>query len=90
MLTVTDANGKTVALTDLGSGKYTFKMPSAKVSVSFKTTADQPCDGGKDCPSAPFTDVDTAKWYHLSVDYVLTHKMATCPAWTRMSLLRAA
>ena len=74
-LTVTDANGKTVALTDLGSGKYTFKMPSAKVSVSFKTTADQPCDGGKDCPSAPFTDVDTAKWYHLSVDYVLTHKM---------------
>ena len=74
-LTVTDANGKTVALTDLGSGKYTFKMPSAKVSVGFKTTADQPCDGGKDCPSAPFTDVDTAKWYHLPVDYVLTHKM---------------
>lgn len=74
-LTVTDANGKTVALTDLGSGKYTFKMPSAKVSVGFKTIADQPCDGGKDCPSAPFTDVDTAKWYHLSVDYVLTHKM---------------
>ena len=74
-LTVTDANGKPVALTDLGSGKYTFKMPSAKVSVGFKTTADQPCDGGKDCPSAPFTDVDTAKWYHLSVDYVLTHKM---------------
>ena len=74
-LTVTDANGKAVALTDLGSGKYTFKMPSAKVSVGFKTTTDQPCDGGKDCPSAPFTDVDTAKWYHLSVDYVLTHKM---------------
>lgn len=74
-LTVTDANGKAVALTDLGSGKYTFKMPSAKVNVGFKTTADQPCDGGKDCPSAPFTDVDTAKWYHLSVDYVLTHKM---------------
>ena len=74
-LTVTDANGKTVALTDLGSGKYTFKMPSAKVSVDFKTTADQPCDGGRDCPSAPFMDVDTAKWYHLSIDYVLTHKM---------------
>lgn len=74
-LTVTDANGKTVALTDLGSGKYTFEMPSAKVSVGFKTTPDQPCDGGKDCLSAPFTDVDTAKWYHLSVDYVLTHKM---------------
>lgn len=75
-LTVTDANGKTVALTDLGSGKYTFKMPSAKVDVAFAASGEtKPCDGGKDCPSAPFTDVDTAKWYHLSVDYVLTHKM---------------
>lgn len=75
-LTVTDANGKTVALTDLGSGKYTFKMPSAKVNVAFAASGEtKPCDGGKDCPSAPFTDVDTAKWYHLSVDYVLTHKM---------------
>ena len=75
-LTVTDANGKTVALTDLGSGKYTFKMPSSKVNVAFVASGEtKPCDGGKDCPSAPFTDVDTAKWYHLSVDYVLTHKM---------------
>lgn len=75
-LTVTDANGKTVALTDLGSGKYTFKMPSSKVNVAFAASGEtKPCDGGKDCPSAPFTDVDTAKWYHLSVDYVLMHKM---------------
>ena len=75
-LTVTDANGKTVALTDLGSGKYTFKMPSSKVNVAFAASGEtKPCDGGRDCPSAPFTDVDTAKWYHLSVDYVLTHKM---------------
>ena len=75
-LTVTDANGKTVALTELGSGKYTFKMPSSKVNVAFAASGEtKPCDGGKDCPSAPFADVDTAKWYHLSVDYVLTHKM---------------
>ena len=75
-LSVTDANGKAIALTDLGSGKYTFKMPSAKVTVSFKqSAADRPCDGGKDCPSAPFADVDTGKWYHLSIDYVLTHGM---------------
>ena len=75
-LTVMDANGKTVALTDLGSGKYTFKMPSSKVNVAFAASGEtKPCDGGKDCPSAPFKDVDTSKWYHLSVDYVLTHKM---------------
>ena len=75
-LTVTDANGKSVALTDLGSGKYTFKMPSSKVNVAFAASGEtKPCDGGKDCPSAPFTDVDTAKWYHESIDYVLKHSM---------------
>ena len=75
-LTVTDANGKTVALTDLGSGKYTFKMPSSKVNVAFAASGEtKPCDGGKDCPSAPFTDVDTSQWYHESIDYVLKHSM---------------
>ena len=75
-LTVTDANGKSVALTDLSSGKYTFKMPSSKVNVAFAASGEtKPCDGGKDCPSAPFKDVDTGKWYHVSIDYVLTHSI---------------
>ena len=75
-LTVTDVNGKSVALTDLGSGKYTFKMPSSKVNVAFAASGEtKPCDGGKDCPSAPFADVDTSKWYHESIDYVLKHSM---------------
>ena len=75
-LTVTDANGKSVALTDLGSGKYAFKMPSSKVNVAFAASGEtKPCDGGKDCPSAPFKDVDTGKWYHVSIDYVLTHSI---------------
>ena len=75
-LTVTDANGKSVALTDLGSGKYTFKMPSSKVNVAFAASGEtKPCDGGKDCPSTPFKDVDTGKWYHVSIDYVLTHSI---------------
>ena len=75
-LTVTDANGKSVALTDLGSGKYTFKMPSSKVNVAFAVSGEtKPCDGGKDCPSAPFKDVDTSKWYHESIDYVLKNSI---------------
>ena len=75
-LTVTDANGKSVALTDLGSGKYAFKMPSSKVNVASAASGEtKPCDGGKDCPSAPFKDVDTGKWYHVSIDYVLTHSI---------------
>ena len=75
-LTVTNANGKSVALTDLGSGTYAFKMPSSKVNVAFAASGEtKPCDGGKDCPSAPFKDVDTGKWYHVSIDYVLTHSI---------------
>lgn len=33
-LTATDANGSTLALTDLGNGKYSFTMPDGKVEVS--------------------------------------------------------
>lgn len=29
---------------------------------------DGPCDGGEGCPSAHFTDVDPARWYHYYVD----------------------
>ena len=32
----------------------------------------QPCDGGADCPSRGFTDLDiVGTWYHEAVDYVL-------------------
>ena len=31
------------------------------------------CDGGENCPSRKkFKDVDTARWYHLAVDFALT------------------
>ena len=46
-LTVTDKNGNELKLTDKGNGKYTFKMPAGKVTVSAtfapeKTAADYP------------------------------------------------
>ena len=67
-------NGKTVALTNLGGGKFSFKMPASEVTVSLKTSGEtKPCDGGANCPARPYTDVDTAQWYHASVDYVLTN-----------------
>lgn len=31
------------------------------------------CDGGKDCPSRPYYDVDTGRWYHEGVDYAVAH-----------------
>jgi hypothetical protein len=72
---VTDAKGNNVALTDLGNGKYTFKMPAAKVTVTAKGGSGQTCDGGANCPSKPYGDVDTSRWYHSAIDYVLTHDM---------------
>lgn len=32
---------------------------------------DEPCDGGKDCPTYSFTDVDQTQWYHEGVDFVV-------------------
>ena len=35
------------------------------------------CDGGKDCPSKIFTDVNQALWYHLPIDWAVTNKVTT-------------
>lgn len=32
---------------------------------------DEPCDGGENCPSSHFVDLDFDAWYHESVDYVV-------------------
>ena len=31
------------------------------------------CDGGKNCPSAKFTDVSASQWYHEAVDYAVVN-----------------
>ena len=33
----------------------------------------QGCDGGAQCPSAPFQDVDPSLWYHEGIDYAVSH-----------------
>lgn len=32
-----------------------------------------PCDGGSRCPSRQFSDVNTNKWYHESIDYAIAN-----------------
>ncbi len=32
---------------------------------------DEPCDGGRDCPSYEFRDVKAADWYHEAVDFAV-------------------
>lgn len=68
--------GSTVLFKDHGDGTYTFTMPDSDVTVIavFKEVQGS-CDGGENCPSYHFTDVDVTKWYHEAVDYVVQHGM---------------
>lgn len=73
-VTVTDAAGKAVEVTDNGDGTYTFTQPRGKVTISaiFRSTA---CSGGENCPSRAFSDLDTGAWYHEGTDYVIGHSL---------------
>lgn len=67
-ITVTDASGKEVKLTDKGNGVYTFAMPAANVTVksTFKEVQ---------VSELPFTDVAKDAWYYNSVKYVYENDM---------------
>ncbi len=73
-LTVTDINGNVMSVTDNGNGTHAFTMPQggATVNATFKLKL---CDGGVDCPSHNFTDVDHTAWYHEGVDYAIANKL---------------
>ena len=64
-LTVADAKGSTISVTDKGNGKYTFTMPASKVTVTpkFAKIAQQPI-------KKTFSDVDKSDWFADSVAYV--------------------
>ena len=63
-LTVTDKNGKTVALKDIGNNKYTFTMPSGAVKIAAEFVEEAPVS------TLPFTDVAATAWYYDAVEYV--------------------
>ena len=64
-VSVTDRYGNTVEVTNNGDGTYSFIQPrgSVTIEVSFKTAV---CDGGRDCPSYHFSDIDVYKRQHQS------------------------
>ena len=80
-VTVKDANGNEIAVTDNGDGTYTFVMPDSKVSIAAEfvkegteTPNTTPTPGAEEnCPSEKFTDVDQSLWYHEGIDYALTN-----------------
>lgn len=73
-LTVTDKEGNKISVTDKGNGKYTFTMPSGKVTIdaTFTATAETP-----ETPDqiGSFVDVTTADWFADAVQYMLDNGM---------------
>ena len=65
-LTVTDAKGNTIEVTNKGNGKFSFVMPEGKVTVTPTFVA----DNGGQTESKSFNDVKTSDWYADAVQYV--------------------
>lgn len=72
--------GKTVKTTTATDGytktiTYTAEEPPYIPPYVPPTTTEpeKPCDGGADCPSRAFTDLNVNAWYHEGVDYVLNN-----------------
>ena len=80
-LTVTDKDGKEIALTDKGEGVYTFAMPASKVTVK-ATFAEAPVSS-----ELPFTDVDVDDWFYGAVEYVYNNKLMDGTSSTTFSPL---
>ena len=76
-LSVKDKNGKEIAITAKGNGKYTFTMPAGTVTIkgTFKSAEWNigyvDCPKDNTCPIWPYTDAKTTDWYHDGVHFCL-------------------
>ena len=52
-------------------------LTKAITGLKAKDAAPDPakCDGGANCPSKQYRDVDQTKWYHEAVDYAIVNKL---------------
>lgn len=69
-LTVTSAKGGKLVLTDLGGGKYTFRMPAANVEVAARFRKTEPTQPEPTRPPMSFADVSANDWFHAAVKFV--------------------
>jgi hypothetical protein len=70
-LTAKGRSGKALTLTER-DGQYTFQMPNANVTVSAVFVE---IETPHICPSAAFRDLDTEKWYHEALDFVIGNNL---------------
>lgn len=72
-VTVSDRNGKQIAVTNKGDGKYTFTMPSGKVTATGAFAkimgGYKDCPRDSTCPIWPYTDTSLAAWYHDGIHF---------------------
>ncbi|WP_130870540.1 S-layer homology domain-containing protein [Intestinimonas massiliensis (ex Afouda et al. 2020)] len=68
-LTVTDAAGGTVPLSQKSENQYTFTMPSGKVSVAASFVQES------DVTGLPFTDVKESDWFYQAVRFAVESGM---------------
>lgn len=97
VLNVIERNGL-IRVTDKGDGRYTFSMPSSKVTI-FATFVQQPqpvqpvqpvltyanCTHDAQCPLAAFTDVNMQGWYHNGIHYCLDEGLMSGTSATTFS-----
>ena len=81
-------NGCSITATGLASYDDTFNAPEGpfprirvrdRADVICTPASGEPCDGGPDCPSIQFTDVDRTpdSWYHEAVDWAFVNGVTT-------------
>ena len=78
-LTITDAKGNELTLTDKGDGKYTFTMPAGKVTVeaTFAKAAEQ--------PKIAFVDVSASAYYYNAVAWAVENGVTAGTSATTFS-----
>lgn len=79
-LSVTASGGREMALTDMGGGKYTFRMPAGAVEVTATFL-----EAGQNHPVMSFSDVTEWDWYHSAVHYVYENGMMSGTSDTTFS-----
>ena len=84
------AGSITVVCTDCGATVSTQIIPATGhhftdgvCSVCGEREPEKGCDGGADCPSHAFDDLDRTQWYHTGVDYCVEHGLMNGIAPTR-------
>ncbi|MBE6985018.1 MAG: S-layer homology domain-containing protein [Ruminococcaceae bacterium] len=65
----------TVEATAYKDGELTYTCENCGETKTESIPAKGECNGGKNCPSRKFKDVDKNAWYHEAIDYAVEHTL---------------